>query len=253
MRAMALEAIGAPLALDERDDPTPGRGEVRLKVLACGVCRTDLHVVDGELANVRTPLVPGHEIVGIVEALGPQVERPRVGERVGVGWLARTCGRCEYCLSGRENLCDDPLFTGYSRDGGFATHTIADARFVYPLDGFEDGPGGDAAAAPLLCAGLIGWRSLVMAGAGAALGIYGFGAAGHIIAQVARWQDRGVFVFTRPGDVATQDFARSLGAEWAGGSDQTPPRPLDAAIIYAPAGELVPAALGAVKKGGKVI
>ncbi|MFI4935900.1 MAG: zinc-dependent alcohol dehydrogenase family protein [Caulobacterales bacterium] len=248
MRAMTLTRVGAPLELDQRPDPAPGPGEARLRVLACGVCRTDLHVVDGELPDVVTPLVPGHEIVGVVEALGEGAGL-RVGQRVGVGWLGRTCGTCPYCLSGRENLCDAPIFTGYTRDGGFATHTIVDARFVYPLD--EAGEPG--AQAPLLCAGLIGWRSLVFAGDAQRLGIYGFGAAGHIIAQVARWQGRRLFVFTRRGDEAAQGFARSLGAEWVGASDETPPEPLDAAILYAPVGELVPAALRAVRKGGRVV
>lgn len=248
MKAMALTEVGRPLQAVERDDPEPGPGEARLKVLACGVCRTDLHVVDGELPDIRTPIIPGHEIVGEVEALGEGADL-EVGARVGVGWLARTCGVCPYCRSGRENLCDAPLFTGYTRDGGFATKTLVDARFVYPLD-----EGTDAAKqAPLLCAGLIGWRSLVFAGEGGRLGVYGFGAAGHIIAQVAKWQGRKLFAFTRPGDEAGQAFARSLGADWAGGSDEAPPEPLDAAIIYAPAGELVPAALRAVAKGGRVV
>ena len=199
--------------------------------------------------EVATPITPGHEIVGVVEALGAAVEGVTSGQRVGVGWLARTCGVCPFCRAGKENLCDAPLFTGYTRDGGFATHAIADARFVYPLDGL----GGDEAVAPLLCAGLIGWRSLGFTGEARTLGIYGFGAAGHIIGQVAAWQGRAVFVFTRPGDEATQAFARSLGATWAGGSDETAPEALDAAIIYAPAGGLVPAALRAVKKGGVVV
>jgi alcohol dehydrogenase, propanol-preferring len=248
MQAMALTDVGRPLQFVERPDPEPGPGEIRLRVLACGVCRTDLHVVDGELPDVRTPIVPGHEIVGEVDAVGAGVS-VALGARVGVGWLGRTCGVCGYCRSGRENLCDSPLFTGYSRDGGFATHTIADARFAYPLER-EAEPAGQA---PLLCAGLIGWRSLVIAGGGERLGIYGFGAAGHIITQVAKWQGRRLFAFTRPGDVDSQAFARSLGADWVGGSDETPPEPLDAAIIFAPAGELVPAALKAVGKGGRVV
>jgi alcohol dehydrogenase, propanol-preferring len=249
MRAMVLELPGQPLVMTERPDPEPGSGEVRLKVLACGVCRTDLHVVDGELPDPRLPVIPGHEIVGLVEAIGEGVDRLKLGQRVGVGWLARADHVCSYCLSGRENLCDAPLFTGYTRDGGFATHAIADADYAYPLEGL----GEDAATAPLLCAGLIGWRSLVMAGEGGTLGLYGFGAAGHIILQVARWQGRKVMAFTRAGDRDSQDFALSLGADWAGGSDEAPPEPLDAAIIYAPAGELVPAALKAVKKGGRVV
>jgi len=248
MKAMALTEVGLRLEAIERDDPAPGPGETRLKVLACGVCRTDLHVVDGELPDIRTPIIPGHEIVGEVEAVGEGAEL-EIGARVGVGWLARTCGVCRFCCSGRENLCDAPLFTGYTRDGGFATKTLADARFVYPL---EAGPE-PAGQAPLLCAGLIGWRSLVFAGEGERLGIYGFGAAGHIIAQVAKWQGRELFAFTRPGDAEGQAFARSLGADWAGGSDEAPPELLDAAIIYAPAGELVPAALRAVAKGGRVV
>ncbi|HVM99248.1 MAG TPA: zinc-dependent alcohol dehydrogenase family protein [Caulobacteraceae bacterium] len=248
MKAMALVESGRPLRPVERDDPAPGVGEVRLKVLACGVCRTDLHVVDGELPDVRTPIIPGHEVVGEVEAVGDGAALG-VGQRVGVGWLARTCGVCPYCRAGRENLCDAPLFTGYTRDGGFATHTIVDARFAYPLDAAA----APADQAPLLCAGLIGWRSLVRAGEGKRLGIYGFGAAGHVIAQVARWQGRRLYAFTRPGDRAAQDLARRLGADWVGGSDEAPPEPLDAAIIFAPAGELVPAALRAVAKGGRVV
>jgi propanol-preferring alcohol dehydrogenase len=248
MKAMALTAVGRPLEPEERDDPAPGPGEARLRILACGVCRTDLHVVDGELPDIRTPIIPGHEIVGEVEAVGEGAGL-EVGARVGAGWLGRTCGVCRFCRAGRENLCDAPLFTGYTRDGGFATHTLVDARFAYPLDA-SAAPGEQA---PLLCAGLIGWRSLTFAGNGERLGIYGFGAAGHIIAQVARWQGRRLFVFTRPGDAAAQAFAASLGADWVGGSDEAPPEPLDAAIIYAPAGELVPAALKAVAKGGRVV
>jgi propanol-preferring alcohol dehydrogenase len=249
MRAMVLRMIGAPLELVEMPDRIPGPGEIRVKVGACGVCRTDLHVVDGDLPNPRLPIIPGHEIVGRVDAIGPGVEGLRTGERVGIPWLGHTCGGCPYCLAGRENLCDDPLFTGYTRDGGFATAAIADARYAFPLGEGDD----DVALAPLLCAGLIGWRSLVMAGEGGTLGLYGFGAAGHIVAQVARWQGREVFAFTRPGDLASQTFARDLGAAWAGGSDEPPPRPLDAAIIYAPLGELVPLALKAVRKGGAVV
>jgi propanol-preferring alcohol dehydrogenase len=249
MRAMVLERPGQPLVMTEWPDPDPGPGEVRLKILACGVCRTDLHVVDGELPDPKLPVIPGHEIVGLVEAMGEGVTRLKPGQRVGVGWLARADQVCSYCRSGHENLCDAPLFTGYTRDGGFATHAIVDADYAYPLDGL----GEDAAIAPLLCAGLIGWRSLVMAGEGGTLGLYGFGAAGHIILQVARWQGRKVMAFTRGGDRDSQDFALSLGADWAGGSDEAPPEPLDAAIIYAPAGELVPAALKAVKKGGRVV
>jgi len=249
MRAMVLPAPGTLLQAQDRPDPIPGDGEIRVKVSACGVCRTDLHVVDAELPDIRYPIIPGHEIVGRVDLLGRGVTTHRLGDRVGIPWLGYTCGACRYCREGMENLCDRPLFTGYTRDGGFATHTIADARYAFPLG--EDGD--DVAIAPLLCAGLIGWRSLVMAGHAARLGIYGFGAAGHIVAQIARWQGRSVYAFTRSGDVAAQDFARRLGAVWAGASGELPDAPLDAAIIYAPAGELVPAALRAVRKGGKVV
>jgi propanol-preferring alcohol dehydrogenase len=249
MRAMVLTAPGAPLQLQERQDPAPGPGEVRVKISACGVCRTDLHVVDGELPGISYPIVPGHEVVGRVDVLGAGVSALRIGERVGVPWLGCTCGECSYCTSGQENLCDRPLFTGYTRDGGFATHIVADARYCFPLGE----AGGDIAMAPLLCAGLIGWRSLVMAGDGKRLGIFGFGAAGHIVAQVARWQGRSVYAFTRAGDVEAQHLAKSLGVDWAGGSEQQPPLALDAAIIYAPVGALVPLALRAVRKGGRVV
>ena len=249
MRAMMLSAPGAPLQMQERVDPEPGEGQVRVKVSACGVCRTDLHVVDAELPNIKYPIVPGHEIVGRVDGIGRDVTMHRVGDRVGIPWLAYTCGVCRYCREGMENLCDRPLFTGYTRDGGFATHTIADARYAFPLG--EDGD--DVSIAPLLCAGLIGWRSLVMAGSAERLAIYGFGAAGHIVAQVARWEGRSVYAFTRSGDIAAQDFARQLGAVWAGASGELPDTPLDAALIYAPAGDLVPAALRAVRKGGRVV
>jgi propanol-preferring alcohol dehydrogenase len=248
MQSMRLERIGAPLALRDLPDPAPGPGEVRLRVAACGVCRTDLHVADGELAGRLAPVTPGHEIVGVVDALGPGVATLRVGKRVGVGWLGGVCQRCAYCSAGRENLCDTPVFTGYTRDGGFATHVVADARFVYPLP-----DGDDAEQAPLLCAGLIGWRSLVFAGDAQTLGLYGFGAAAHIVLQVARWQGRRVFAFTRAGDRESQAFARRLGADWAGGAEETPPALLDAAIIYAPVGALAPAALKAVRKGGRVV
>ena len=249
MRAMMLREPGQRLEAVELPDPTPGSGEVLIEVAACGVCRTDLHVVDGELPEAPLPIVPGHEIIGRIVALGAGVETARLGQRVGVGWLARSCQECDYCRSDRENLCDRPLFTGYTRHGGFASHAVADARFAYPL-----GEEGEAAAlAPLLCAGLIGWRSLVVAGEGRRLGIYGFGAAGHIILQVARWQGREVCVFTRPGDTQAQAFARTLGAAWIGASDEAPPEPLDAAILYAPVGALVPAALRAVRKGGRVV
>jgi alcohol dehydrogenase, propanol-preferring len=249
MRAMVLERPGTPLELRELAVPQPGAGEILIEVAACGVCRTDLHVVDGELTQPKLPIIPGHEIVGRVVASGPGVTGFSVGERVGVPWLGYTCGVCPYCRAGRENLCDAPLFTGYTRDGGYATHVVADARYAFALpDGLND-----AEVAPLLCAGLIGWRSYRMAGAGAALGLYGFGAAAHILAQVAVWQGRRVFAFTRGGDADAQAFARSLGAVWAGGSDELPPEPLDAAIIFAPVGALVPAALRAVKKGGRVV
>lgn len=222
---------------------------MRVNILACGVCRTDLHVVDGELAAPQVPIIPGHEIVGRIDAVGSGVQGLEIGQRVGIPWLGWTCGVCPYCRMQRENLCDRPLFTGYTRDGGYATATIADARYAFALG--EQGT--DEELAPLLCAGLIGWRALKMAGDGKAIGLYGFGAAAHIIAQVAIWQGRSVFAFTRPGDVHTQDFALSLGAAWAGGSDQLPPQPLDAAIIFATVGDLVPAALTAVRKGGRVV
>ncbi|HTP93616.1 MAG TPA: zinc-dependent alcohol dehydrogenase family protein [Xanthobacteraceae bacterium] len=249
MQAMVLHRPGEPLELIERPDPQPADGEVRVRVAACGVCRTDLHVVDGELPNPKLPIIPGHEIVGRIDAVGRGVERLASGMRVGIPWLGRTCGHCRYCRSGRENLCDSPLFTGYTRDGGYATHVIADAQYVFPLAETGD----DVAAAPLLCAGLIGWRSLKIAGEGKKLGLYGFGAAAHIVAQVARWQGRDVFAFTRPGDVAAQAFARKLGACWAGSSEEPSPEELDCAIIYAPVGALVPLALKAVHKGGAVV
>lgn len=249
MRAMVLHNLRAPLVPEERPTPVPGSGEIRVKVEACAVCRTDLHVVDGDLPNPKLPVIPGHEIVGRVEALGEGVASLAVGRRVGIPWLGHTCGHCAYCASHRENLCDDPLFTGFTRDGGFATHAVADAAYAFPLP--EDGD--PVALAPLLCAGLIGWRSLVAAGPGRGIGIYGFGAAAHIIAQVCRWQGRRVFAFTRPGDQAAQDFARALGAVWAGGSDETSPERLDAAIIFAPVGDLVPLALRSLDKGGRVV
>jgi propanol-preferring alcohol dehydrogenase len=249
MKAMILERPGTPLALVERPDPLPGPGEIRLRVEACAVCRTDLHVVDGELEHPKLPLVPGHEIVGIVDMVGDGVDAARVGRRVGVPWLGHTCGACPYCRAGMENLCDRPLFTGYTRDGGFATHVVADADFAFDLDGDAD----PVSLAPLLCAGLIGWRSLKRAGEGRRVGLYGFGAAAHIIAQVCVWQGREVHAFTRPGDREAQRFASDLGAVWAGGSDEMPPAALDAAIIFAPVGALVPAALRAVRKGGRVV
>jgi propanol-preferring alcohol dehydrogenase len=235
--------------MQERDDPIPGDGEIRIKISACGVCRTDLHIVDSELPDIRYPVIPGHEIVGRIDLMGTGVTGYQIGDRVGVPWLGSTCGLCRYCRLGMENLCDRPSFTGYTRDGGFATHTIADARYTFGIGRTGD----DVSIAPLLCAGLIGWRSLVMAGNAERLGIYGFGAAGHIVAQIALWQGRSVFAFTRTGDIAAQDFARQLGAVWAGASGRRPPEELDAAIIYAPVGELVPLALRAVRRGGRVV
>ena len=246
---MILRASGAQLEQVELPDPEPGPGEIRVTVLACGVCRTDLHVLDGELPEIAYPIIPGHEIVGRIDGLGTGVSGLAIGQRVGIPWLGHTCGVCFYCRSGAENLCDRPLFTGYTRNGGYATMAIADARYAFPLG--EDGD--DTALAPFLCAGLIGWRSLVMAGNAPRLGLYGFGAAAHIIAQVALWQGRRIFAFTQKGDQQTQAFARSLGAEWAGGSEELPPETLDAAIIYAPVGALVPLALKAVRKGGRVV
>jgi len=249
MRALLLDAPHKPLRLAAIDVPTPGPGQVLIGVRACGVCRTDLHVVDGELTEPVLPLVPGHEIVGVVQGRGPGAEKYRIGERVGVPWLGWTCGICEYCRSGRENLCPQARFTGYQIDGGYGELTLADERFCFALpEGYSD-----QEAAPLLCAGLIGYRALRAAGEASRLGIYGFGAAAHIIAQVARWQGRAIFAFTRPGDIAAQDFARGLGAAWVGGSDQPPPEPLDAAIIFAPVGALVPAALRATAPGGTVV
>ncbi|MEZ5653348.1 MAG: zinc-dependent alcohol dehydrogenase family protein [Burkholderiaceae bacterium] len=250
MRAMVLDRIGAPLRAETRPMPEPGPGEVRLRVLACAVCRTDLHVVDGDLPPLAMPLVPGHEIVGIVEALGPGVTRIRPGERVGVPWLAGTCGHCEFCLGEHENLCDAPAFTGYSRDGGFASHVVASADYCFSLQALSID---ELHAAPLLCAGLIGWRSLMAAGDARRLGLYGFGAAAHLLAQVARDRGQQVFAFTRTGDAAAQAHALELGAVWAGGSDESPPESLDAAIIFAPVGALVPLALAAVRKGGRVV
>jgi propanol-preferring alcohol dehydrogenase len=249
MRAMTLREIGAPLVLEERPRPAPPPGEMLIRVEACGVCRTDLHVVDGELPNQRLPIVPGHEVVGFVERLGAGVEGFAIGERVGVPWLAHACGRCVYCEEGRENLCDHPEFTGYTRDGGYASHMLAEAAFALKLPPDAD----PIATAPLLCAGLIGWRCLKMAGPGKRIGLYGFGAAAHIVAQVCRFQGREFLAFTRPGDEPAQRFARALGAAWAGGSDEEPPEPLDAAILFAPVGALVPIALRAVRKGGRVV
>jgi propanol-preferring alcohol dehydrogenase len=249
MRAMVLDKPGTPLVMRERPQQTLAAGEILVAVSACGVCRTDLHVVDGELPHPKLPIIPGHEIVGRVAAIGAGVSGFVSGERVGVPWLGATCGVCPYCRSGAENLCDAPIFTGYTRDGGYATHAVAHARYCFPLGESGD----DAEIAPWLCAGLIGWRSYRMAGEGRALGLYGFGAAAHILAQVAHWQGRRIYAFTRKGDTAAQKFARSLGAAWAGTSDEMPPEPLDAAIIFAPVGALVPAALKAVRKGGRVV
>jgi propanol-preferring alcohol dehydrogenase len=249
MRAMMLTRPGSPLVMQELPLPRPGPGQVLVRIAACAVCRTDLHVFDGELPHPKLPLIPGHEIVGRVAEIGVGVDRFDVGDRVGIPWLGWTCGECKFCRSERENLCDHARFTGYTLDGGYAEFTMAEARFCFRIpDAFDD-----VSAAPLLCAGLIGYRSLRKAGDAQRLGIYGFGAAAHIVAQVARFEDRELYAFTRPGDIAAQDFARRLGATWAGGSDQTPPAPLDAAIIFAPAGALVPAALRAVAKGGCVI
>ena len=249
MKAMILDAPRRPLRLADLPRPEPGPGQILVKVKACGVCRTDLHVVDGELAEPKLPIVPGHEIVGVVEQTGRGAEWFEPGERVGVPWLGYTCGRCRFCVAGRENLCDNARFTGYQIDGGYADYTVADARYCFPIHGAY----GDAEAGPLLCAGLIGYRSLRMTGDGERLGIYGFGAAAHIVAQVARHQGRRVFAFTRAGDVQAQEFARDLGAVWVGESEEKPPEELDAAIIFAPVGPLIPAALRAVSKGGVVV
>jgi alcohol dehydrogenase, propanol-preferring len=249
MRAMVLDAPGQRLRLEHRPIPEPGPEQLLLKVHACAVCRTDLHVVDGELTRPKLPLVPGHEIVASVVEAGGRVEGFAPGTRVGVPWLGWSCGQCRFCQSGRENLCDRARFTGYDLDGGFAEYTVADARFCFPLPPKYR----DAEAAPLMCAGLIGFRSLRMAGEGPRLGLYGFGAAAHILIQVARHQGRRVYAFTREGDAKGQAFARELGASWAGGSETKPPEPLDAAILFAPVGALVPAALRAVDKGGVVV
>jgi propanol-preferring alcohol dehydrogenase len=249
MRAMILDNPGAPLRLAELPLPRPGAGEVLIEVEACGVCRTDLHLVDGELPHPKLPIIPGHEIVGRVKAIGDGVAGFRPGQRVGVPWLGWTCGHCSFCAGGRENLCDEARFTGYQIQGGYAEYTTADARYCFPLP-----DAGDAAAlAPLLCAGLIGYRALAMAGDARRLGIYGFGAAAHIVAQVARFQAREFYAFTRAGDDASQEFARSLGAAWAGASDETPPAAIDAALVFAPAGPLVPTALRHLAKGGCVV
>jgi len=249
MKAMVLNRLRTPLAWTELPDPLPGPDEIRVKVLACGVCRTDLHVVDGELPKPQLPIIPGHEIVGRIDAIGKSVQGLTIGERIGIPWLGHTDGTCPYCLMQRENLCDQPLFTGYTRNGGYSTAAVADARFAFPLGEV----GSDVSLAPLLCAGLIGWRSLVIAGDAPRIGLYGFGAAAHILTQVIKWQGRAVYAFTRPGDTSNQSFARGLGAAWVGGTDERPPEPLDAAIIFAPVGALVPAALRAVRKGGRVV
>ncbi|MFL6705432.1 MAG: zinc-dependent alcohol dehydrogenase family protein [Paraburkholderia graminis] len=249
MRAMVFDGSAAVLHERDMSDPQPAAGQLLIDIHACGVCRTDLHVVDGELAHPKRPVIPGHEIVGTVAALGNGVAGFQVGDRVGVPWIGHTCGHCRYCTSGRENLCDAPGFTGYTIDGGYAERTVADARYCLHLPERYS----DLEAAPLLCAGLIGYRTLSMAGDARAIGIYGFGAAAHIVAQVALHQGRTVFALTRPGDTAAQQFALRLGVHWAGGSDETPPEQLDAALIFASAGPLVPAALRAVTKGGVVV
>ena len=249
MKSMVLKEVGRPLEAVDGDAPAPGDAELLIEVSACGVCRTDLHVVDGELPGGKLPVVPGHEVIGRVVECGRSVDGFRPGQRVGVPWLGATCGHCWYCEHDMENLCDEPAFTGFDRDGGFATHLVADARYSFPIDADYD----DAEAAPLMCAGLIGYRSWRMAGDGRNLGLYGFGAAAHILIQVALHRGQRVYAFTRPADTQAQEFARRLGAEWAGGSDEPPPVDLDAAILFAPVGELVPAGLRAVRKGGIVV
>jgi alcohol dehydrogenase, propanol-preferring len=249
MRAQLLRTVGQRLETADVSAPRPGPGELLIKVHACAVCRTDLHVLDGELPEPKLPLIPGHEIVGAVVERGPGADRFAIGDRVGVPWLGWTCGVCDHCRSGRENLCDRARFTGYQIDGGYAELSVADERYCFSIDPAF----GDVEAAPLLCAGLIGYRALRLAGDGERLGIFGFGAAAHILAQVARHQGRQIFAFTRPGDIAAQDFARRLGAIWAGGADEKPPEPLDAALIFAPVGALVPAALATTRKGGTVV
>jgi len=249
MKAMVLMHPGEPLRLIERPVPQPARGEVLVKIAACGVCRTDLHVVDGDLKEPKLPIVPGHEIVGVVAALGDGVTQFKLGDRVGIPWLGHTCGHCPYCASGHENLCDAPRFTGYQIDGGYAEYTVADADYCFAIpDGYSD-----AEAAPLMCAGLIGYRAYRMAGLVKRLGIYGFGAAAHIVAQIARFEGVEVYAFTRPGDLQAQSFALRLGCVWAGDADAGPPVPLDAAIIFAPVGSLVPLALRALRKGGVLV
>jgi propanol-preferring alcohol dehydrogenase len=249
MRAMVLEKVGQPLAPRDVLAPRPGANQLLIRVSACAVCRTDLHIIDGELPQPKLPLILGHEIVGRIEAIGEGVTQFRVGDRVGIPWLGWTCGKCAFCKSDRENLCNRARFTGYTIDGGYAEYAVADARFCFPIPDIF----GDVAAAPLLCAGLIGYRSLRKTKDAKRLGIYGFGAAAHIITQVARFQEREVFAFTRAGDLDGQNFARELGAVWAGGSDETPPKKLDAAIIFAPVGNLVPTSLRALEKGGTIV
>jgi len=249
MKAMRYYGDGGELRLEEIPVPQPGPGQIRVEIRACGVCRTDLHVVDDELANPKLPIIPGHEIVGVVDDLGEGIDHFELGQRVGIPWLGYTCGHCTYCTSERENLCDQASFTGYRIDGGYAEYAVADARYCFPIGGDYS----DVEAAPLLCAGLIGYRALRMADGAERLGIYGFGAAAHIVAQVARSQGRQIYAFTRPGDAEARAFARDLGARWAGDSDEKPPEELDAAIIFAPVGSLVPAALEAVVKGGTVV
>src|SRR6185437_2368870 len=258
MRAMVLRQPGSALQLEQRAVPAPGAGQLRVRISACAVCRTDLHVVDGELPDPTLPIVPGHEIVGVIDAIGEGAATAaaaggdkvwHIGQRVGIPWLGYACGRCEYCRRGQENLCDFARFTGYQIDGGYADYTLADARFCLALPGALD----DEHTAPLLCAGLIGYRCLVKAGDARRLGLYGFGAAAHLIAQVARHQGREIYGFVRRGDTQGAAFARSLGARWVGASDELPPGPLDAAILFAPVGELVPRALRAVRKGGRVV
>ncbi len=249
MRAMILEKPGHPLELKNVPDPEPGPGQVLMKVHVCGVCRTDLHIVDGELTKPKLPLIIGHQIVGTVIKIGDGVEKSGIGDRVGVPWLGNSCGNCKYCNNDLENLCDNAKYTGYDIDGGFAEFHVANERFIFPIP--EDYP--DIQAAPLLCAGLIGYRSYRFVGDSEKIGFYGFGAAAHIIAQVAKYQDRDIYAFTRPGDTSAQEFAKSLGAVWAGGSDETPPDLLDAAIIFAPVGELLPKALRDLARGGIVV
>lgn len=250
MRAMVLKKQGQALELAEYKTPAPGPDEVLVRVMACGVCRTDLHVVDGDLTHPKLPLIPGHEIIGIAVETGSGVNHIKPGDSLGIPWLGKTCGRCSYCVRGDENLCDDPLFTGYTLDGGYAEYAVADQRYCFKIDINRNSFTG---LAPWLCAGLIGYRSLKMAGQAQTIGLYGFGAAAHIITQVARWQGRNVFAFTRPGDFESQRFARSLGAVWAGGSDESPPERLDAGIIFAPVGSLIPMALKHVRKKGVVV